>query len=96
MHVASPFTHPSVVKHALRLSKADCVREGGVEGGATPPQRAALGGLETKSSGPTSTGKMPLRRAFPEVTSAARAKDPIEVRQGSGAGRGGGEGSRDA
>lgn len=71
LHAVSPFTEDAFKEWALRLSKADCIGEREIE--------LTLGGPRLLHT----TGKLPLRDAFPESLSACRRKDPIEVGSGS-------------
>lgn len=69
MRVTSPFLHPPFVSFCLEsLQKSDCI-------GPYPLRVAPSEALEEGII----TGKLPLRRAFPELLSSSRRKDPQEI-----------------
>ncbi len=70
MQVTSPFLHPSFVDYCLSsLTRDDCIGPWRLRATPTAPLDEA----------PTTTGKIPLRGAFPELLSSSRRKDPQEI-----------------
>lgn len=68
--VASPYLDPVFVAFALGLRKQDCV--------APIPLRPTPD-VPLDAAPITTTGKIPIRQAFPSLPSASRRKDPVEI-----------------
>lgn len=80
-----PYTAPPSPHHHARAcacSKHDCVRMPVDTTHQAAPDEAPSTSSHGAAHEGKPLGKMPLRRAFPYVTSAQRTKDPIEVGQG--------------
>lgn len=70
VHVASPYLDPAFVAFALGLSKEDCV---------APVLLRPTPDISLADAPLTTTGKIPIRQAFPMLPTASRRKDPVEI-----------------